>query len=103
MAAGSAFAILQSMGMVAAVAIPAAGAAIVGTTAVVAAHQQGVLRGANAAGGEVARWWGGDYGEPVKNWWNGNFGQPVKSWLGATEKPVANWWGQVTRQNTAQN
>jgi hypothetical protein len=59
--------------------------------------------GANAAGGEVARWWGGDYGEPVKNWWNGNFGQPVKSWLGATEKPVANWWGQVTRQNTAQN
>jgi hypothetical protein len=82
-AAESAFAILQSMGMVAAV----------------AANKEEVWRGANAAGDEVARWWAGDYGEPVKNWWNGDYGQPITSWWGGTETPVANWWGQVTHQN----
>jgi len=98
-AAGSAFAILQSLGMVAAVAIPVTGAAIVGATAVVAAHQEGVWKGANAAGDEVAHWGRGDYGEPVKNWLNGDYGQPVSDWWGGTETPVANWWGQVTRRN----
>ncbi|KAF8242547.1 hypothetical protein K440DRAFT_590710 [Wilcoxina mikolae CBS 423.85] len=99
-AAGSAFATLQGMGMLAAVAIPATGAAIIGTTAVAAvATQQGVWKGANAAGAEVERWAKGDYGEPVTKWWNGDYGEPIKNWWGGTEMPVANWWGQVTRRD----
>jgi len=69
-AAGSAFSLLQSMGMLGSVAIPTAGA-IVATGAIVA----------GAAGNEVKNWWSGDYGEPVKDWWNGS-ATPVLDWLG---------------------
>lgn len=78
-AAGSAFSILQSMGMLGSLAIPAAGVTVVAGAAV-----------AGAAGGEVDRWAKGDYGEPVKDWWNGKHGPVVSQWWNGTETPVLN-------------
>jgi hypothetical protein len=89
-AAGSAFSILQSIGMLGAVAIPAAGAAIAGSVVVAAA-------GGNAASKEVGKWARGEYGEPIKQWLEGTE-TPVHDWWHGTETPVWNWWSQVTSQ-----
>jgi hypothetical protein len=90
-AAGSAFAILQSLGMLGAVAIPVAGAAVAGSVVVAAA-------GGNAAMQEVGKWARGEYGEPVKHWWGGTE-TPVSNWWQGNDTPVRNWWQQVTGQN----
>ncbi|KAF8154002.1 hypothetical protein B0H34DRAFT_676873 [Crassisporium funariophilum] len=94
-AAGSAFSILQRMGMFGSVAIPVAGAVV---AAAVAVEQTGVPQGVRAAGNEVGAWMAGNYGEPVKNWCNGDYGTPVTNWWNGKDTPVANWWGHVTRR-----
>ena len=77
-AAGSAFAIIQSCGMSYSVAIPVVGtiitagsivAATAGEQIKYASHYAWVI--ANACGQEVGRWSRGDYGSPFTNWWNG--------------------------------
>ena len=74
-AAGSAFAILQSWGMLYSVAIPVIGAAITAGSVVAATageqirdtgHSACII--ANAGGQEVERWSRGDCGSPVTNW-----------------------------------
>jgi hypothetical protein len=90
-AAGSAFAILQSWGMLGAVAIPVAGAAVAGSVVVAAA-------GGHAAMEEVGKWARGEYGEPVKKWWGGTE-TPVSDWWHGTDTQVSNWWQHVTGQN----
>ncbi|CCX16664.1 Protein of unknown function [Pyronema omphalodes CBS 100304] len=97
-AAGSAFAMLQSMGMLGAVIIPAVGAGVVGATAVaVIAENEGIrntMAGAGHAAGEVGRWASGEYGTPVENWWKGDYGSPVENWWkGDYGSPVGDWWG----------
>ena len=104
-AAGSAFAILQSWGMLYSVAIPVVGTiitagSIVAATAIGdAGHNTWAV--ANAGGREVERWNRGDYGSPVANWWNGAYGDPVaRWWKGEYGSPVAEWTKSVTRKET---
>ena len=86
-AAGSAFAMLQSWGMMYPVAIPVAGAVIVaGSVAAATAREQIGKAGqdvwtiANTGRKEVERWSKGEYGTPVTQWWNSAYGDPVTRW-----------------------
>jgi hypothetical protein len=108
-AAGSAFAILQSWGMLYSVAIPVIGTIITAGSVVAATaageqikdagHNTWVI--ANAGGREVERWNRGDYGSPVTNWWNGAYGDPVtRWWRGDYGSPVTEWTNAVTRKET---
>ena len=105
-AAGSAFAILQSWGMTYPIIIPVAGTIITaGSVAAAIAGEQ--IREtsndawviANAGGQEVGRWNRGEYGNPVTHWWNGVYGDPVtRWWKGEYGSPVAGWANSVTKK-----
>ena len=105
-AAGSAFAILQSWGMMYSVAIPVAGAVIAAgsAAAAVAGEQIGQASQdawiiANAGGKEVERWSKGEYGSPVTQWWNGAYGDPVtRWWKGEYGAPVTGWANSVMKK-----
>ena len=104
-AAGSAFAILQSWGMMYSVAIPVTGVVIAAGSAAVAAAGKQIGRAgqstwiiATASGKEVERlckgvcgrpvpeWWNGAYGDSVTRWWKGGYGAPVTGWTNAVVK-----------------
>ncbi|KAK2466601.1 hypothetical protein APHAL10511_000859 [Amanita phalloides] len=101
-AAQSAFAILQSWGMMYSVVIPVSGAiiaagSVAAATAGNAARDSWVV--ANAGGREVERWGRGEYGNPVTQWWSGAYGDPVKRWWGGEYgSPVTQWANSVTKK-----
>jgi len=105
-AAGSAFAILQSWGMMYSIGIPVAGTIIMaGSVAAATAREQISQAGhnawviTNAGGREVERWSRGEYGNPVTSWWNGAYGDPVAHWWkGAYGSPVTGWANSITKK-----
>jgi len=90
-AAGSAFSILQSWGMMYSVVIPVAGTLIAaGSAAAGNARDTWVVL--NAGGREVERWSKGEYGKPVSEWWNGEYGDfMTRWWKGEHGSPVSDW------------
>lgn len=85
-AAGSAYATLQSIGMTYNVIFPVIGV----TLAVTGAATSNVAR---AAGEEIHNWAKGDYGEPVKEWMEGKYGNAVADWWGGKfGNPVLDWF-----------
>ena len=104
-AAGSAFAILQSWGALYSIAIPVAGTIITGGSVVAATAGEHIRDAAyntwviaTAGGREVEKWSKGNYGSPVTNWWNNVYGDPVtRWWKGEYGSPVTGWMKSVTR------
>jgi hypothetical protein len=101
-AAGSAFAILQSWGMMYSIIIPVAGTIITAGSVAAATSEEACNDAwvvANASGWEVERWSRGEYGKPVTQWWNGVYGDPVtRWWKGEYGSPVAGWANSVTKK-----
>jgi hypothetical protein len=92
-AAGSAFAIFQSWGMMYSIVIPVAGTIITAGSVVAAAAGEKIRKAghdtwvtANAGQQEVEKWSKGDYGSPVTDWWNGAYGSPVTGWVKSVAK-----------------
>ncbi|KAK2466598.1 hypothetical protein APHAL10511_000856 [Amanita phalloides] len=92
-AAQSAFAILQSWGMMYSVVIPVTGTIIAAGSVAAATVGEQIGNAAriitNAGGREVERWKRGEYGNPVIRWWNSAYGDPVmRWWSGELGSPV---------------
>jgi len=105
-AAGSAFALLQSWGMTYSIVIPVAGTIITAGSVVAATAGKQISEGcndawviANAGGREIERWGRGEYGNPVTQWRNGVYGDPVtRWWKGEYGSPVAGWAKSVKQK-----
>ncbi|KIM83487.1 hypothetical protein PILCRDRAFT_819102 [Piloderma croceum F 1598] len=105
-AAGSAFATLQSWGMMYSIVIPVAGTIITAGSIAAATAKEQIREAcndawviANAGGQEVKRWSRGEYGNPVTHWRNGVYGDPVtRWWKGEYGSPVAGWANSVTKK-----
>lgn len=91
-AAGSAYAILQSIGMTYAIVFPVVGAAIAGAAVATNSVMQ-------EGGKEIHKWAKGDYGEPVKEWMEGKYGNPVSDWWGGKfGNPVSDWFNAHSKK-----